>query len=209
MKTKWYLSALIVVLTIFGIAQNQTSLPNQEVLVHFNTQNVTSQQSDYAITVIKQQLQTLEVNNINVEKGTNGQLKISYHSTLDVGSIKKILSKVCQFKLDYTSINLDKKGTHFPENNPEKDFNLDVYEIQNPTQGTSNSAGKCVLNSKQDIDRSSNTNFLPLFSSFNIEDIASFSFKKEKTDGQLKLVANHKTYNIPEVRAGPYVVSIS
>ena len=31
MKTKWYISALIVVLAVFGVLQNQASLPNQEV----------------------------------------------------------------------------------------------------------------------------------------------------------------------------------
>ena len=66
MKTKWYISALIVVLAVFGVLQNQASLPNQEVHIRFEDQTVTLEQSEQTIALIQEQLEAIDVTNIEL-----------------------------------------------------------------------------------------------------------------------------------------------
>lgn len=205
MKTKWYISALIVVLTIFGVVQNQTSLPNQEVHVRFNNQTVTTQQSDQAIALIKEQLQTIDVTNIVVEKDADNQLKISYHSNLDVVLIKSLLSKAAQLEITQNYFEVDANGNNLPEKNSKKGFDFDVYEIKASSQNHSNSAGKSIIVTKQDYDRSFNTNLPFYLDAFAEVDLLNISVLKQNISSQYHLTFSNKTYTIPEVRAGPFL----
>jgi len=204
MKTKWYISALIVVLTVFGVVQNQTSLPNQEVHVHFNNQTVTSQQTEQTIALIKEQLQAIDVTNIIVQKGDNNQLKISYHSNLDVTLIKSLLLKATQFKIAQSYFEVDTNGKSLPKKSSKKGFDFDVYEIKTPSQNQSNSAGKSIIVTKQDYDRSSNTNLPFYLDTFAEVDLLNISVLKQNISSQYHLTFSNKTYTIPEVRAGPF-----
>lgn len=200
MKTKWYLSAFIVVLTLFGIVQNNTSSPNQEVIVRFDTQKVTSQQSQQAIDFVEKQLQAVGITNIKVEKLTNHQLKISYHSTVDVLVVKSILSKT----VDNTSVAVNAKDIKGHKKSGKKTVDFDVYEIQKSTQHDANSTGKCVLVTKQDYDRSSNIHYSAFFGQ-NIEVLTFKAYAVGRSIASQNILAKYyKTYTIPEVRAGPF-----
>lgn len=205
MKTKWYISTLILVLTFLGICHNQISLPNQEILVQFNTKEVTAEQSQNAIAAIKQQLQTFGVDNIQVREESNGSLKISYHSAIAVENIKKTLSDDEALALDFTALNHHKKSNKYPSKKQSKSYNLDVYELHKPTDN-SNSAGTYVINQKQDYDRF----FTPNIGLHSAEIDFSKSDKVVKSSHKLNknsvFLIDNTSYIIPEVRAGPATI---
>ncbi len=201
MKAKWYLSTLVVVLTFLGICHNQISTPNQEILLQFNSDEVTTEQSQNAIANIEQQLRSFGIENIQVREDENGQLKIAYYSAVDIESIKKILSAE-SLNLDVASLKLDKNSSKKTSKDNQKDYNLDVYEIQKPADGN-NSAGKFVVIVKQDYDRFLNSNFYPSFNQIDanqthiVEKLSNSFFK------DIAVAIQNTSHIIPEVRAGP------
>ncbi|MEZ4856745.1 MAG: hypothetical protein R2812_09765 [Gelidibacter sp.] len=205
MKTKWYLSALILVLTFLGICHNQISLPNQEVLVQFNTKEVTAEQSQNAIAAIKQQLQAFGVDNIQVREESNGSLKISYHSAIAVENIKKTLSDDEALALDFTALNHHKKNSKYPSKKQSKNYNLDVYELHKPTDN-SNSAGTYVINQKQDYDRFFNPNIGLHTTEIDFSKTNNVVTSSHKLNKNSVFLIDNTSYIIPEVRAGPSTI---
>jgi hypothetical protein len=208
MKTKWYISTLILVLTFLGICHNQISLPNQEILVQFNTKEVTAEQSQNAIAAIKQQLQTFGVDNIQVREESNGSLKISYHSAIAVENIKKTLSDDEALALDFTALNHHKKSSKYPSKKQSKSYNLDVYELHKPTDN-SNSAGTYVINQKQDYDRFLSSNSGLHLDEIDLSKTEGFVKLSAKTNKNTAFVIENTSYIFPEVRAGPYAITTS
>ncbi|MCB0445546.1 MAG: hypothetical protein KDC68_07840 [Gelidibacter sp.] len=205
MKTKWYLSALILVLTFLGICHNQISLPNQEVLVQFNTKEVTAEQSQNAIAAIKQQLQAFGVDNIQVREESNGSLKISYHSAIAVENIKKTLSDDEALALDFTALNHHKKNSKYPSKKQSKNYNLDVYELHKHTDN-SNSAGTYVINQKQDYDRFFNPNIGLHTTEIDFSKTNNVVTSSHKLNKNSVFLIDNTSYIIPEVRAGPSTI---
>ncbi|MEZ4792976.1 MAG: hypothetical protein R2783_05805 [Gelidibacter sp.] len=204
MKAKWYFSALVIVFAFLGICHNQISSPNQEILVQFNSNEVTAEQSQNAVATIKQQLQNFGVDSIHVLQGKNGELKISYHSSIDVKSIRKTLSKVV-LGLDVSSIDQNKKHKKAPSKKHHRDYNLDVYELYK-TSDSNNSAGKYIVIAKQDYDRFLNSNSYPFPNQTNTNEVNGYKEPSNKFDGDIAVVINTTSYSIPEVRAGPNTV---
>ena len=95
MNNKWYISALIIILAFLGgITSHEKSVtPNQEIVLQFSSETVSNDEAQIAITTVKQQLETVGVHDIQVTEYKGGQLKITYFSTIDIGSVKKLLSK--------------------------------------------------------------------------------------------------------------------
>ncbi len=201
MKTKWYLSTLVVVFTFLGIFLNQASSPNQEILVQFSSEEITTQQSDKAIAVIKRQLQDFGIDSFHIQKSENGDLRISYHSSMDVESIKKALSQN-ELHLDFESSNQHDNGSRKSSEKNQNYYNLDVYDLHKTSDGN-NSAGKYVIVVKQDYDRFLNSNFYP---SFNQTDFNLSTEGEKVANNSCKAVVfatNQNAHIIPEVRAGP------
>lgn len=200
MKIKWYLSTLVVVFSFLGICNNKISLPNQEILLQFNSEEVTTEQSQKAIATIKQQLRCFGVDYFHVSESGNGELRISYHSSMDVESIKKSLSED-GLGLDLTSLNPNDKDEKSPNQN-HKDYNLDVYELQKTTD-SNNSAGKYIIVVKQDYDRYISPSFYPYVSQHDFCQPVEFEKLANNSFTQHALATNSTSYIIPEVRAGP------
>ncbi|MCP4054855.1 MAG: hypothetical protein GY739_17795, partial [Mesoflavibacter sp.] len=85
-----------------------------------------------------------------------------------------------------------------------KGFDFDVYEIKTSSQNQNNSAGKSIIVTKQDYDRSSNTNLPFYLDDFVAIDFLNISVLKQNISSQYHLTFSNKTYTIPEVRAGPF-----
>ena len=100
MKPKWYLSTFILIVAFLGAGLQQFSAPNQEIVLQFEDKAISLVETENAIANIKKQLQDIGVEKIQVYKGANGVLKISYFSEIDVVSIKKIFSKEKKETLD-------------------------------------------------------------------------------------------------------------
>lgn len=197
MKTKWYFSTFIIIFTFLGICYNHISLPNQEIVVQFNSNEVTAEQSEKAITIIKSQLHEFGIEQVYVVKQLNGEIKFSYRSSLDVASIKNTLTEIEFLEVNSTSDDDQQKKSN------KKNYDFDVYEIHKTKDSNSNSAGKFVIITKQEFDRYVNTNLT--IPQVTIENkLCDLEAKVlEKINRNNVHITNTISHNIPEVRAGP------
>ena len=202
MKAKWYLSAFIVILILLGVSQQQFSVPNLEIVVQFSNDEVTLQETQNTIAIVKEQLQAIGVSNIQVHKEVNGKLKITYFSDVDVAAIKKIFSEEKELKLSYTSLFQVEESSSFPSNKNSNRFKLDVFEIQKGIDAEGDLNG-FALELKPESDRFFNT--VVYLSAINID--VKETNKAEKVaytiQKNIAIAIDNSSHNIPEVRAGP------
>ncbi len=201
MNAKWYFSTLVIALTLLGVCQEQFSVPNQEIVMEFIYEEVSSDEVQDAIAVVKKQLQTLGIDNIQVGKKEDGRLKITYYSDVNVASIKRILSKEKNLELDYTPYNQDEKHTGFPSDENKNGYNLDVYEIQKGTDGESGLNGTYVAELKHEYDRFSNPNlYIGKIDSSDRDQVVKVAYKVRK---HVVITIDDMSHHVPDVRAGP------
>ncbi len=203
MKKTWYFGAFLILFTLLGFYQNQISEPNQEIVLKFSDVDVTSEEAQNAILIVKKQLQALGVDAVQVQELKEGQLKITYYSDEDVESIKKMLSKDSAIQIGDASSNENNNTQDFASNKKIKNYKLDVFEINKTNNTTSGLDGKCVLNFKQDFDRFQNPKIYIYrndlgTSSTHINVCLAFKVCKD-----IALAIDNTSRNIPEVRAGP------
>lgn len=200
MKTKWYISTFIIVFTLLGICHTNISLPNQEIIVEFNDDKVTNDQSQNAIASIKQQLQDFGVDNIQVRQVSNGNFRIVYHSSVAVESIKMALSSSENITKDISSFNLNHQKQS--SDNNQKHYNLDVYEIQGISVDF-DLTGSLTLETKYVYDRLVNSidysNVVDVNETIGDETL-QIDFKRNRA---IVLTIENTSHAIPEVRAGP------
>lgn len=201
MKAKWYFSTLVIALTLLGVFQEQISVPNQEIVLEFIYDEVTSDDVQDAIAVVKKQLQTLGIDNVKVGEKEDGRLKITYYSDVNVASIKKLLSKEKNLELNYASHSQDKEHNKFPSSENKNSYNLDVYEIQNGTDGDSNLNGTYVVELKHEYDRFSNPNlYIDTIDSDERGRIVKVTYKVRRN---IAIAIDTMSHYVPDVRAGP------
>ena len=202
MNAKWYISTLFLILVLFGFSQEQPHIQNQEIVVQFATDDVTVAETENAVAVVKKQLQNIGVANIKVRSFSDGSLKISYYSDMDVAGIKSIFAKENHLELGYTSYNQNDFPTQIPSENESSTYKLNVCEIQKSSDFTTDFNG-CLL----DIHLGKKEPFKPAvkYSIRNIElqaniEIDRTAFIRQKT---IAIAIDNLSYVIPEVRAGP------
>jgi len=106
MNVKPHIYIFILILTFLGVAsQQQESVVNQELVLHFEDVQITSQEAQSTISTVKDELELLGVDNIQVKSENQGKLIITYYSHVDVVSLKKILSEKQNLKLQYPQDN--------------------------------------------------------------------------------------------------------
>ncbi|MFT5249028.1 MAG: hypothetical protein ACI93P_000751 [bacterium] len=205
MKPKWYLSTFILIVAFLGAGLQQFSVPNQEIVLQFEDQEISLVETENAIANIKKQLQDIGVEKIQVYKGDNGVLKISYFSEIDVVSIKKLFSKEKALKLSYSLLDIEEGTSKIPSKNKSNTYQLDVFEIQksNGNEGDSNGL---VVELLPENDRSFNPD---VYYSALVQDVR-FKNKIEKVAyviySAISIEIDNSSYNIPEVRAGPVLI---
>jgi len=205
MKSRWYISVLIIILTLLGgvASQQQVCLPNQEIVLQFTGDEVTTDETLNAITIIKQQLLDIGVDNIQVAEQEDGQLKITYYSNIDVVRIKKLLSTDNDLDFNSKPYKKGNKPVKPSSNETLLSYNLDVYEIHNGNTGASDLGGKLALEQKPENIRFFNPNFYVPFN----EVIAKENDKILKVayifQRNIAIAINNTPHKIPEVRAGP------
>ena len=136
--------------------QEQTVVPNQEIVVNFSATDVTSLEAQKAIALVKKQLESIGVKNTRItDELHRGRLKISYYSDVDIENIKKVLSDRDYVSLDYVFYGQkrDNDSLPFDKNSKEKEYNLDVYEIHKSIDADADYKGIYVLEVKHEYDR--------------------------------------------------------
>ncbi len=199
MNSKWCFSVLIAILTLFGIQQSQVTLPNQEIVVQFTDVDISSDEAHNAIAQVKSQLQLLGADNIQVQEGFHGILKISYYSDSDVESIKKVLTDKRAINLDYAQQNQDEKSS---ENNTNA-YNLDVYEIIDASNTDWDIEGISIVELKSENHRFFNPNIYTSVETIDNRDRITRIALKVNT--HIALAIDNSSFRIPETRAGPLV----
>ncbi|MFT4697064.1 MAG: hypothetical protein ACI9SJ_000180 [Flavobacteriaceae bacterium] len=198
MKLKWYLSTFIIILALSGASLEQYSNPNQEIVVQFNNSEVSLFETQNTIAIVKKLLQDFGVDNIKVHEEVNGTLKITYHSDVDVASIKELFSSKKNIDFGISSNN-STDSSNFPSN----EYQLDVNEIQKSNETDSDFNGTVV-----DVRQKSERFFNPAvksINSFEVSDRNSIEKVAYIIQNKIAIAIDHSTHNIPEVRAGPRV----
>ena len=204
MNSRRYIGALIIVLTFLGVVyQQQNTLPNQEIILQFTDVKVTSAETQSTIAIVKNQLQNLGANNIQVKETKNGTLKITYYSNTNVINIKKTLSQENKLVLDYAT---NKESSELPAENSSIGYYLDVYEIKQGNQTDWNLVENNVLEQKIENDRFFNPNFFVLINTKHLNDKDLITKVAYKVRRNVTIAIDNTSHNIPEVRAGPMAI---
>ncbi|MBE9488733.1 MAG: hypothetical protein IMY67_00445 [Bacteroidetes bacterium] len=203
MKARIHINVLIIILTIFGIvSQQQISVPNQEIVLQFANDDVTSEDALSTIAIVTKQLQDLGVENILVKNLEEGGLKITYYSNTDVASVKRVLSKEKKQEFDYTLNNQDEEQTKFPSDKEPINYDFDVFEIQNGNDTDWNLDGYVLeLNIENDLFFSSNV-YMSI-DEIDIKEKDRLVKISYKVNRNIAIAIDNTSHNIPEVRAGP------
>ncbi len=190
---------------MFAVIQQQAVVPNQEIILDFIDTDVTSEEAQNTISIVKKQLQSIGVKNTRLSQGIKkGQLKITYYSDEDVSYIKGILSKEKNVALGHILYDNQTEGNQdFPSQKKSKDYSLDVHEIQKSTDFSTDLVGKYVLEEKHE------QNGYPTFSPISItiknsnSDLDGLIKTAQKVHTTIALAIDTNSRSIPEVRAGP------
>ncbi len=204
MRAKWYVSTLIIVFSLLGIFREQISVPNQEIVLEFEYNKITTDDVEDVIAAVKKELHTLGADNINVGKQEDGKLRITYYSDVNVVNVKKILSEAEVPGLVGIPFNQDQENEEFPFTGDHTiGYNLNVYEIQKDIDGSGDLNGTLVTELKHEYDRSTHPNLY----FFKIEDddqdhILEVIYRVQRT---IAIAIDTISHNVPDVRAGPIV----
>ncbi|WP_299339445.1 hypothetical protein [uncultured Psychroserpens sp.] len=202
MKTRWYYSILTVMFVLLaGFATKEhCAVPNQEIVLQFTNDAITSNDAKNTISIVKQQLQSVGVENIQVKEQQGGHLKITYYSDSDVDSIKAVLSEVNLLELGYLS---DQNGDpQIPSDDRSLSYNLDVYEIQQ-ADDASDLGGKLALETKAEQDRFYNPNLFVPQKNVDEKELCKSVEVAYKFNRTVAIAIDNSSRKIPEVRAGP------
>ena len=196
MNTKWYISTLFLLFSLFGAFHEQVSIPNQEIVLEFIDTTINKESIDHTIADVKEKLLTVGVSKVTIKETQNGTLKISYYSAIAVDDIKKVLGKDQEFVLNQNSENKEEDETA-------SEYNIDIYELTNETDVSNTSDDKFVFEMKYHSDRFT-TNSFPAFLK-NVEENKSNQLFKTayKAYKNNPFTEDKTSYKEPEVRAGP------
>ena len=201
MQSKGYFSILFLILALIGISWEHTSKPNQEVVVQFNNKDVSCDEAQNAIALVKLQLQGIGVENIQVIEEASGRLKITYYSHVDVAVVKSIISDGEKLELSDISLFQDEES-ELPSNEDSLSYELNVSELhKNPNSDVDGDG--FILELKSNHDR-----YVPpvvYYTESEIDVRGKNSIEKiaYTVHRNMALLIDCGSHNIPEVRAGP------
>ena len=197
MRNKWFISAFIIALAIISISLEHRAVPNQEIIITFSDTEANLSQTEHAITLVKNKLSSLEVDNIKVEQLDNGSLKVSYYSTVDITEIKNLLSPSSPHPVHP----LENDNSGMPGENEIALYELDVYKIQDSTD--MEGAAGLIVESKSESTRSSTVKVYASLHKPSARTVTSQTHTAYSIHKRSDIAFINSSYNIPETRAGP------
>ncbi len=200
MKIKWYISALIALVSLFVVERHGIEAPNQEIVVSFDSSN--DYQNDKTKSLITAQLELLGAENIKVISDQNEQLIITYYSEVPVQNVKNHLFTAGKNEQNLTDLSVHQSGNTSPIEESDLVYQIDVYEISEQLSSGMDDDGKSYFEVKQDFNRGSqvHSSFLsaPLLHKHDYLFATSC-----RVNNEVDLSFNTASFKIPEVRAGP------
>jgi hypothetical protein len=201
MKTKLHFGLLVILLAFLGTYLEQTTVPNQQIVIQFLDKDIAKEDADKAIEIVKDQLESIGVELIQIDQNDGGQLKITYYSTSDVERVQRLLLKGYDFRFAYDSE--EKSTTDFPESKPIKNYELNISEIQNGNHTNWDFERTEIVQFNQKSDNSYNPRVnasgFPINDNYNNGKIRIAI----QINSEIVIAKNNQSYKIPECRAGP------
>jgi hypothetical protein len=208
MNVKGYLSTLIIILALFGIYWESTSVPNQEIVVQFDDGEVTFDEAQIAIAIVKKQLQELGVENIQVFEGDDGGLKITYYSAINVAEIKRAFSEEEKLELGYITYGDENEPFQIPSEKTTTNYKLNVCEIHvSPDAATDFNGYLPKITSGHDSYL--NPIVYLTVDEIDVRERNRLDKVAYTVHRNIALLIDTTSHNIPEVRAGPAPNGIS
>lgn len=193
---------LLLALAFFGVSVDQTTLPNQEIVVQFKTQNVSASEANRAISRITSQLKSIGVEHIAVSKVYGNKLKVTYYSTNDVATVKDLFSGQGKFHLKDTAFNEKQGSSRVPFQQTTDVYKLDVIKLQKDYSVHSGLQGLPVT------VKSAKDNYLKPIVSLCVSETGLCIKQLERLATSTNyrgapFLTSKTSHIIPEVRAGP------
>ncbi len=201
MKIKLQLAILVALLVFLGTYLEQTTVTNQQIVIQFSDTDISSEDAEDTIEIVKKQLQGLGVTNIQIGQHQSGKLKITYYSGAAIERIQSILSKEDGFKFDYESEN--NSSNDLPDNTNPKNYELNISEIHNNSNINWDFEGIQIVELNQKSDRNDIPKVNTSTKQLNTEYRNSIVNVAIKVNNTVALALDKISYKIPEVRAGP------
>jgi len=208
MQTKGYFSILFVILALIGISWEHTSKPNQEVVVQFTSEDVSCDETQNAIALVKLQLQGIGVENIQVVEEADGRLKITYYSNVDVAVVKSIISEGEKLSLSDNSLFDNEEQPELPASDDSVSYELNVSELHKSTDSDVDGDG-FILELKSNHDRYVPPIVYYTHSEIDLRVKNTIERVAYRLHRKTALLIDNSSHNIPEVRAGPRLHGIS
>ncbi len=130
MNWRWYFIGITIALAFLGISLEQSAVPNQEIVVQFNADFISSDEAKQAISEITNQLKAIGVADVQISELREGRLKVTYYSTIEVAVIKNLFYKQKGFPLESTAFTEKESSSKIPFHRNSNSYELDVIEIQ-------------------------------------------------------------------------------
>ena len=208
MQSKGYFSILFVILALIGISWEHTSKPNQEVVVQFTSEDVSCDETQNAIAIVKLQLQGIGVENIQVVEEADGRLKITYYSNVDVAVVKSIISEGEKLSLSDSSLFDNEEQPELPASDDSVSYELNVSELHKRTDSNVDGDG-FILELKSNHDRYVPSVVYYTHSEIDFRGKNTIERVAYRLHRKTALLIDNASHNIPEVRAGPSLHGIS
>ncbi|MDX1463261.1 MAG: hypothetical protein R3359_09400 [Marinirhabdus sp.] len=198
---KWYISFMVCALTLLGVTNERSVLPNQEIVLHFENGSDATHEAEEALRSIREKLRHIGVSDLQVTATMDGSVRITYYSNADVAAVKALLNQDQTFAVDHTAFEAT-SPIDVPENGSDQDYEFNVSEISTQSENGLGFNG-ILLDQKSVHDRytypivylgTGNASYSRLQKQVAAR-VACYSDTTIRTD--------RASYQIPEVRAGP------
>lgn len=203
MKTKLHIGILAVLLAFLGTFIDYSTVPNQQIVIEFSDQSVSTEETENAIETIQAKLNRIGVTQIHIGQNKEGQLRITYYSKDNVDYIQNLLFTAEDFPIAYKTT--QEHPNRFPDDNTKKEYELNISEIKVSSNIDWSFEGTQVTEINHKTDQSN-----PLKIQYSAGTVNSDqAYGKIQVAISLKnsvaIAKDHLSYKIPEVRAGPLV----
>lgn len=183
-------------------------MPNQQIVLQFADAKTASSEAKNALAIVTKQLQAIGINNIHIEDQGEKQLRITYYSDTDSESVKQFLSEDINIDTSHSSIAYKQQqgSSKTPIKDSITNYDLDVFDIKNASDATSDLSNKYAFELKQEYDRFSTPNFNTYIPEVCVDEKSRLTKIALKINNSIAIAIDNTSHNIPEVRAGPFFI---
>lgn len=204
MNAKWCVSTLLIFLALLGLSQQHKKASNQQIFLEFTNVEIASENMrEEALSTITKKLLSLGVKAIEIIENDGNQINIRYYSDIDANDVKKFLLN--ESLLSWTED--PQIPSEFPKEEIPEKYCLVVYDLQQQSPKTLDLNGNLVLTQEDDQIGMAGPGPVILHYDYPLvlrpRDYDKIALKAYE---DIAFAIDNISQEIPEVRAGPYLV---